>query len=76
MSPVGQYHLKVPYADSWKLIRHIRFLHNGGYLKQISHEGTEEGQTVVCILIKSSRISLAKYALLEGNLKGLGLVMI
>ncbi len=33
---IGQYHLRVPYKESYKLIRHIRTLHNSKSLGQIS----------------------------------------
>ena len=31
-----QYHLRCPFKDSYKLIRHIRMLHNEGILKNKS----------------------------------------
>ena len=67
-----QYHLKCPFEDSYKLIRHIRRLHNEGILKKISHEGTEDGDTYVCIMLKSTT-TLKKHALAMHNLDELGL---
>ena len=75
MGRVGQYHLKAVHKEAWKLIRHIRFLVNQKALKQISHEGTEDDFTYVCIILKS-RVSLATFAQIEQNLKGSGLKMI
>lgn len=71
---IGQYHLKVEHKEAYKLIKHIRFLHNSRYLKQISHEGTENGKTVVCIMIRD--ISYEKHGIIQKNLAISELVII
>ena len=75
MTKIGQYHLRAPFKYSWKLIRHIRFLVNRGVLSKISHEGTENGDTYVCIILKT-RTTLADFEVIEKNLESLGLKMI
>lgn len=72
---VRAYHLRVKHEEAWKLIQHIRFLHNSRYLQQISHEGTENGDTYVCINIRD-RLSQEKHNIIKANLDSLGLVMI
>ena len=74
MSRVGQYHLRTPHKEGWKLIRHIRVLLNMKALKQISHEGTEDGDTYTCLILRP--ISKERFELIEKNLEGLGLKMI
>ena len=67
------YHIKAPYAESYKLITHIRSIHNKGVLKKIGHEGSEDGFTYCNIYLKphSKYIEWA-----HENLKSLGLVAI
>lgn len=67
-----QYHLKCPFKDSYKLIRHIRMLHNEGILDKISHEGTEDDDTYVCIMLKSTT-TLKKHGLAMHRLAVMGL---
>jgi len=74
MSKIERYHLKVKHEEAYKLIQHIRFLHNSKYLKQISHEGTEGDDTYVCIVLKA--LSLWKHEVIKENLDSLGLIMI
>ncbi|MCK4267078.1 MAG: hypothetical protein KAX31_07330 [Thermoplasmata archaeon] len=75
MVKIRQYHLKVKHEEAWKLIQHIRFLHNSRYLKQVSHEGVEGEDTYVCIIIRD-RLSQEKHDIIKSNLDSLGLVMI
>ena len=74
MAKIGQYHLRVKHEEAWKLIQHIRFLHNARYLKQISHEGVEGEDTYVCIILK--RLSQEKHDIIKRKFGSLGLVMI
>ena len=67
-----QYHLRCPFKDSYKLIKHIRMLHNEKILDKISHEGTEDGDTYVCIMLKSST-TLGKHSLVMRRLAEMGL---
>jgi len=65
-----RYHLRTPFKDSWKLIRHIRCLINERTLKQISHEGTEDGDTYMAIILKE-KISLDVFNRIMLNLENL-----
>ncbi len=75
MGKIGQYHLRAPHKEAWKLIRHIRVLVNMKALKQISHEGTEDGDTYTCIILRD-RVTIETFERIEKNLEGLGLKMI
>ncbi|MHA2024246.1 MAG: hypothetical protein ACTSWQ_11350 [Candidatus Thorarchaeota archaeon] len=75
MGKVGQYHLRTKFKDSYKLIRHIRYLINEKVLNKLSHEGTEDGDTYVCIMLKT-RISLERFNRIEKHLNEMGLKMI
>lgn len=75
MNRIERYHLKVKHEDSFKLIQHIRFLHNSKYLKQISHEGITQDETFVCIILKD-RLSINRHKIIKRNLDSLELVMI
>jgi len=67
-----QYHLKAPFNESYKLIRHIRFIHNLGILAKISHEDVEDGYTFVCIILKSNT-TIGNHAIAMSNLESMGL---
>ena len=67
-----QYHLRCPFEDSYKLIRHIRMLHNEKILEKISHEGAEDGDTYVCIMLKPAT-TLEKHVLAMHRLAEMGL---
>jgi len=75
MGKVGAYHLKAEHKDSYKLIEHIRFIHNENALECISHSDTENEFTWVCIHLKK-RINLVTYEKILKNLECWGLRMI